>query len=97
MRPALKDRTAVMGDTVPRYGLVPIHMVSLPDNHVGMDWAQVEYYATLLKAGHQLVPVLMQQDEDRCWLIDGRHRFLAHIVVGLDVIPAFVSPSIELV
>lgn len=86
-----------MGDSVPKYGIVPIHMISLPDNHCAMDWAQVEHYATLLKAGEQLVPVLIQQDGDRCWLIDGRHRFLAHIITGASHIPSLVSSTIDLV
>jgi hypothetical protein len=96
-RPQLKDRTVVMGDEYPRFGVVPIHMISLPDNHCGMDMAQVEYYVALLRGGETLAPVLILQDSDRCWLIDGRHRFLAHIIAGRNSIGALVSHTIELI
>jgi len=97
MRPQLKDRTVVMGDAYPRFGVVPIHMISLPDNYCGMDMAQVEYYVSLLRGGETLAPVLVLQDVDRCWLIDGRHRFLAHIIAGKSEVGALVSTSMKLV
>lgn len=96
-RPQLQDTTVVMGESIPRFGMVPIHMVSLPDNHCGMDMAQVQVYTELLLEGQQLPPVLIMQDGDRCWLIDGRHRFLAHIIAGRNVIGAVVSSTIELI
>jgi ParB-like chromosome segregation protein Spo0J len=57
---------------------------------------KVETYARLIRSGHTLVPVLMYEDENRHWLIDGRHRFLAHIITGQNKIGALVTSSLTI-
>lgn len=85
------DRTAVAD--------VPVHAVSLPDNHVPMDADRVKAYADLLRRGHALPPVLVHIDQEtgRSWLIEGRHRFVAHVVVGRDTLTALCTPTLLLV
>lgn len=71
---------------------LPIRDVRLPDNHVGMDVNRAVEYTTLLRAGHELPPPLVYRAPDGClWLIDGRHRFVAHLMAGRDRITAVTT------
>jgi ParB-like chromosome segregation protein Spo0J len=97
-RPTLKNGTVTLtADAVIQYERVPIHAISLPDNHCGMDFHQVEVYAALLRSGVRLEPVLLYRDADRCWLIDGRHRYVANLVAGMNEIEAFVTDGLNMV
>jgi ParB-like chromosome segregation protein Spo0J len=41
--------------------------------------------------------VLLYRDDSRCWLIDGRHRFVASLVAGISEIEAFVTDGLSMV
>lgn len=78
---------------------IPVHSVSLPDNHVPMDERRVREYADMLRRGYATPPVLVHIDQEtgRTWLIEGRHRFTAHLIVGRDTLTAVCTPTIDLV
>lgn len=74
-----------------------VRNVRLPDNHVPMDVQRAQEYTTLLRAGHETPPPLVYRDDDGAeWLIDGRHRFLGHIMAGRDRMTAVVTDQLEL-
>jgi hypothetical protein len=98
-RPVLQHKTVTIGDSDMWYATVPIHTISLPDNYCAMDMAQVEKYRELLRLGFNLEPVLLFDDRNsqRNWLIDGRHRFFAHVAAGRSTVRAFITNDLVLV
>lgn len=98
MKPILQGRTVSLpADATLTVGVVPISDIGLPDNHCGMDLAQVGVYTDMIRAGHRLEPVLLLEDGDRFWLIDGRHRFVAAVVAGHSSIEAFITSALNMV
>lgn len=77
--------------------MVNIYDISLPDNYCGMDMGQVEKYTNFLHDGFVLEPVLIFHDEDRYWLIDGRHRYVAALIAGNSCLRAVVTDSLRMV
>jgi ParB-like chromosome segregation protein Spo0J len=76
---------------------VPVCDIRLPDNSVRMDDAHVVMLAGLVVAGEWFSPVLLSVAGDGTyWLIEGRHRFLATLLLGRDEILAVVTNRLDL-
>lgn len=76
---------------------VPLHEVSLPDNHCAMDVEHVQALTAILRTGSGLPPPLLLEHDHGFWVIEGRHRFLAHAAAGRDHIRAVVTDRIVVV
>lgn len=83
-RPTLSAGGHVVTGGSPYVARVEIADIRLPDNHCAMNLDAVTAYAKLLRAGHTPPPPLVtpNADGDGYWLLDGRHRFIAHIAAG---------------
>lgn len=72
---------------------VPLADIRIPDNHVTADLLHAGALAALLNTSEtvNLPPVLVTPAPDGMWLIDGRHRYIAHIIAGRAYILAVVA------
>lgn len=76
---------------------VPVADISLPDNHCAMDLGHVNALVGNLAADEHAPPILVSRSgEDRYHLIDGRHRFVAALILGRYAILAVVTDEIDL-
>lgn len=75
---------------------IPISSIRIPDNHVGADIEHIDTLVRILRdqPHTDLEPVLVtptRTDDDVHWLINGRHRYIAHIIAGRDTILATIA------
>jgi hypothetical protein len=99
MKPSLRDggHVIVPPDATATVRDVLVSDIRLPDNYVGMDVAHCAKLVHLGKQGASFSPPMVCEEGDGTyWLIDGRHRFLATIMLGRDSLLALVLSDVEL-
>lgn len=78
--------------------LVPVEQIAAADRRTqmranGTDKAVVKEYAAVLEGGKHALPTIevYTEDHETYWIVDGWHRYEAHVLCGHDTIPCTVT------